>query len=113
MKKLLAASAIACIATVGISAPVAASPESASMNHETYWETSTTDCTKVEFADGVTSFSLPSQYGLTYTMLVLKAGSGDSANDVIGWPASDYDYYHQTGKGLSHAIYCTMEEPPS
>lgn len=79
------------------------------MNHESYWESANVDCEKVEFADGVASYSLPLASGITYTMLILKAGSGYSANQVIAWPAANVDYFHQTGKDLSHAIICSTD----
>lgn len=109
MKKLLATIAIAGFAVIGISTPAAAAPNNPNMNHESYWETSTTDCVKVEFADGVESYSLPTLTNATYTMLILKAGSGELAHQVILWPIANVDYFHQTSKDLSHAIYCTME----
>lgn len=113
MKKIFTAVAIVGFATIGISTPAAATPESAMMNQPSFWETADTDCVKVEFGDGVASFTLPESDDVTYTLLVLKAGSGASANQVIEWPLAGVEYFHETGKDLSHVIYCTMDEPES
>jgi hypothetical protein len=111
MKKLAtaAAAAVACLAVLGLSAPAQAAPKpSAAENQESYWEAlGYGDCTKVELPDGVSSFTLPPvSHPDWYTVLVLKAGSGDAANDVIYFPSEGVPYSHATGKNLSHVIYC-------
>ncbi|KAA6431345.1 hypothetical protein FQ330_11325 [Agrococcus sediminis] len=108
MKKTLAALGVAGLAVVGLAAPAqAAPPPHAEMNHESYWENlGYGDCEKMEFDDGVGSFTLPEPpAGQQYTLLVLKAGSGAGANDVIPWPAPG-TYWHSSDKDLSHVIYC-------
>jgi len=44
--------------------------------------------------------------GTTWTLLVLKAGSGDDENTSIVNPTPGESYYHGTGKDISHAILC-------
>lgn len=113
MKKMLAAFGVAGLAVVGLAAPAqAAPPPSAAMNHESYWEDQGYgDCTKVEFwYDGVTSYTLPElPDGQMYTLLVLKAASGEGANDLVLWPAPG-TYMHSSDKDLSHIIYCVDEK---
>ncbi len=109
-KQLLAATAVAGLAIVGLAAPAqAAPPDWAAMNHTSYWEgLGYGDCSKVELPDGVGSVTLPElPWGEQYTLLVLKAGSGSSANDVIRWPVEGMTYEHSSGKDLSHVITCT------
>ncbi|MCH1882225.1 hypothetical protein [Agrococcus sp. ARC_14] len=111
-KQLLAATAVAGLAIVGLAAPAqAAPPPGAAMNHTDYWEAQGYgDCDKIDLPDGVGSYTLPElPWGLQYTLLVLKAGSGSSANDVIAWPVEGSTYEHATGKDLSHIIVCTTE----
>jgi hypothetical protein len=112
-KQLLAGAAVAGLAVVGLAAPAQAAPPLESlMNQTSYWEgLGYGDCTKVEFGDGVGSFTLdelPS--GMQYTLLVLKAGSGSSANDVHVFPWTDMAYTHMTDKDLSHVIYCVDDK---
>ncbi|MDR7234964.1 hypothetical protein [Agrococcus sp. BE272] len=112
MKKMLAAFGVAGLAVVGLAAPAqAAPPPSATMNHESYWEgLGYGDCEKMEFGDGVGSFTLPElPDGQQYTLLVLKAGSGEGANDLVLWPAPG-TYMHSSDKDLSHVIYCVDEK---
>ncbi|MCR8671798.1 hypothetical protein [Agrococcus sp. HG114] len=113
MKKLLAAAAVAGFAVLGVATPAqAAPPDSAAMNSEAYWENlGYGDCTKVEYGDGVTSVTLPElSWPSEYTLLVLKAGSGTSANQLIMWPEAGVAYMHDSGKELSHIIYCMAEK---
>lgn len=112
-KQLLAAAAVAGLAVVGLAAPAqAAPPLDAQMNQTSYWEAQGYgDCTKVEFGDGVESFTLDAlPAGMNYTLLVLKAGSGASANDQQAFPWTGQAYTHMTGKDLSHVIYCMSEK---
>ncbi|ROR65811.1 hypothetical protein [Agrococcus jenensis] len=109
MKKMLAATAVAAFAVLGIATPAqAAPPDNAAQNTEAYWEAmGYGDCTKVELPDGVGSYTLdPIAPPSIYTLLVLKSGSGASANDVIMYPWSGMAYMHSTSKDLSHIIYC-------
>ena len=104
MKKTLTALVLALVAVVAAGAPAVARTDPV-LNHTSYWEDFTGDtCMKIELPDGVESFMLPE--GPTYTLLVLKAGSGATANDVIGDPEAGMAYDHGTGKDLSHVIYC-------
>ena len=112
-KQLLAAVAVAGLAVVGLAAPAqAAPPMGAQMNQEAYWEAlGYGDCTKVELADGIGSFMLDElPAGMQYTLLVLKAGSGEAANDVHQYPWVGEWYSHMTGKDLSHVIYCVDDK---
>ena len=109
-KQLLAAAAVAGLAVIGLAAPAqAAPPPGAQMNDVAYWESlGYGDCTKVEFGDGVSTYTLPDlPWGQQYTLVVLKAGSGATANDVVPWPSAGDTFGHSTGKDLSHIIVCT------
>ena len=112
--KTIAACALACAALVGLAVPAqAAKPENAKMNQASYWESADSSCAKIEFGNGVKSFTLPELGdGLAYSLLVLKAGSGASAHQVIdgGDLFEGTPYWHQTGKDLSHAILCVTDE---
>ena len=113
MKKLIVACAVAGLAAFGLAAPAqAAPPLAAAQNHETYWENlGYGDCTKVELADGIGSYTLPSvSYPLRYSLLVLKAGSGADANDLVSFPTAGVAYTHDTDKDISHIIYCTVTQ---
>lgn len=109
MKKLLAASAVAAFAVLGLAAPAqAAPPEAAAQNSTAYWEAlGYGDCTKVELADGVSSYTLAElEFPHEYTLLVLKAGSGATANQLVEYPVAGEAYAQANGKDLSHVIYC-------
>lgn len=113
MKKLLAGAAAAAFAVLAIAAPAqAAPPDHAAQNHEAHWEArGYGECTKVELPDGIGSVTLPELTPpATYTLLVLKAGSGATANDLILWPMAGVAYDHATDKDLSHYIYCVGEK---
>jgi hypothetical protein len=114
MKRMITAFVVAAIAILGLSTPAqAAPPDQAASNNAAYWELFTPDddrCTKVELPDGVTTYTLPELGdGMTYTLLVLKAGSGATANTVILNPIAGVAYSHDTDKELSHVIYCVSE----
>lgn len=118
MKRMITAVVVAAFAVLGLSTPAqAAPPDHALTNSAAYWETVTPEddtCTKVELPDGVTSFTLPALGpGMAYTLLVLKAGSGASANTLVWDPVAGVAYTHDTGKELSHVIYCVTEEEPT
>ena len=114
MKRVIAAAAIAALAVLGLSTPAqAAPPDEAATNSAAYWEAFTPDddtCTKVELPDGVSTYTLP-ELGpdQTYTLLVLKAGSGAGANTLVWNPIAGVAYGHDTDKDLSHIIYCVTE----
>lgn len=115
MRKILAAAAIAAFAAFGLSAPAqAAMPDNAATNQASYWEAWTgadDECTKVELADGIDSYTLSElPAGQVYTLLVLKAGSGASANTVVQFPEAGVAYMHSSGKDISHVIYCVAED---
>jgi len=48
--------------------------------------------------------------GTTWTLLVLKAGSGADENTTFGYPTPGQSYYHGTGKDISHAILCYEQQ---
>lgn len=112
MKKALLTVALAGLA-LSAAAPAYAAP-TPGPNQEAYWEAmGYGDCTKEELDDGVGSFVLPAPpMGTAYTLLVLKAGSGATANDVIENPVVGEEYTHGTGKDLSHVIWC-VDTPSS
>lgn len=109
MKKSLCVVAVAGFAVLGFAAPAHAAANSA-QNHTSYWENYTWEddtCSKIEFGNGMGSFSLPAlPSGEVYTLLVLKAGT---ENTVIPYPTAETDYWAGNAKGLSHAIYCVGE----
>jgi len=114
MKRVIAAAAIVAFAVLGLSAPAqAAPPDQVAQNSASYWEALTPEddtCTKVELPDGVSTYTLPAlSGGQIYTLLVLKAGSGAEANTVIWYPVAGVAYDHDSGKDLSHIIYCVTE----
>lgn len=118
MKRMITAAVIAAFAVLGLSTPAqAAPPTEAAQNSAAYWEAFTPEddtCTKVELGEGVSTFTLPALGpGQFYTLLVLKAGSGASANTVVENPVAGTAYAHDTGKELSHVIYCVAEQPSS
>jgi len=47
--------------------------------------------------------------GTTWTLLVLKAGSGDGENETFPNPVVGQGYSHSSGKDNSHAILCWAE----
>lgn len=114
MKRVIVAAAIAALALLGLSTPAqAAPPENAASNSVAYWEALTPEddtCMKEELPDGVSTFTLP-ELGpdQVYTLLVLKSGSGAGANTVVWYPVAGVAYDHDTGKDLSHVIYCVTE----
>ncbi len=113
MKKLLAASAVAAFAVLGVATPAqAAPPTNAAQNSEAYWEArGYGECTKTELPDGIGSYTLaPLAWPNEYTLLVLKAGSGASANDVVKYPWEGQPYSHSSGKDLSHIISCVARK---
>ena len=109
MKKTLTAAGLTGLVLLGMAAPAAATPFS-DMNHEWYWESDGIDCTKVELDGYGKTFTLePLADGMQYIFLVLKAGSGSSAHQVIDYPEAGVAYGHQTTKGLSWAMSCVGE----
>lgn len=114
MKRMITAAIIAAFAVLGVSTSAqAAPPDHAAQNSAAYWEAFTPEddtCTKVELPNGVSTFTLPELGGdQMYTLLVLKAGSG-AANTVVWFPVAGTAYGHDTGKDLSHVIYCVEEK---
>jgi len=112
---MITAAVLAAVAVLGLSAPAqAAPPDEVTQNSAAYWEAFTPEddtCTKVELPDGVWTYTLPELGGdQMYTLLVLKAGSGSDANTVIWYPVAGTAYGHDTGKELSHIIYCVTEQ---
>jgi hypothetical protein len=115
MKRMITAVIVAVVAVLGLSTPAqAAPPDQAVTNTAAYWEMVTPEddtCTKVDLPAGVSTYTLPALGdGLMYTLLVLKAGSGEGANTVIWYPVAGVAYGHDTGKELSHIIYCVTEK---
>ena len=115
MIRVITAAVIAVFAVLGLSTPAqAAPPDNAAQNSAAYWEAFTPEddtCTKVELPGGPLTYTLPELgAGEQYTLLVLKAGSGESANTVVWYPVAGVAYDHDTGKELSHVIYCVEEK---
>ena len=122
MKRILAATVIALVALIGLSAPSSAAPKADNTNTTSYWEAHLAaqgidaTCTKTEYRDGMGSLTLPVLTTGSYVLLVLKAGSGDGENEVWHDPMAGVAYEHSTGKDISHAIVCVTDgyvPPPS
>lgn len=62
-------------------------------------------CTKLEPV--ATPFVMPvPEVGNVWTLLVIKAGSGPLANQLVPDPSSDESYTHSSGHDFSHVIFC-------
>lgn len=48
-----------------------------------------------------------------WTLLVLKAGSGEGSNHEVAYPVVGQAYEHPTGRDISHVILCYEEESGS
>lgn len=112
MKKTLAVAALTGLVVLGAGTPaLAAKPgpkTDPALNKVAYWEAAGYGtCSKVELTDGHKTFTLADG---VYTLLVLKAGSGATANDVVVAPEAGVAYAHGTGKDLSHVISCVDED---
>ena len=75
-------------------------------NHVSYW---CEDGVKYEPVD--TPFHVPEPAtGTVWSLLILKAGSGDGQNETWDYPDVGGWYSHSSGKDNSHAILCIEEE---
>ncbi len=62
-------------------------------------------CTKLEPV--ATPFVMPvPEFGNVWTLLVIKAGSGTQANQLVAAPAVGQSYTHTSGQDISHVIFC-------
>ncbi|MBX9245076.1 hypothetical protein ICW40_09690 [Actinotalea ferrariae] len=107
MKKTLTVAALSGLLVLAAGTPaLAAKPapkNDPAPNKVAYWEAAGFGtCSKVELRDGHKTFTVDG----TPTVLVLKAGSGASAQDVVVAPEAGVAYAHSTGKDLSHVITC-------
>ena len=107
------AAAALCLAAAGTAmAGVGTASADPGPNGEAYWEAwleaegyTGVDCTKT---DREGPFTVPSG---DWVILVLKAGSGDDANEVIWNPVPGTVYEQTQGKDISHAIACIGLKP--
>lgn len=101
MKKSAAVAALVLCAAVGGAGAAQASyayqiPATPAGNHESTWGA---DCHKMEFGDGVSSYTLPSGY---YSYVVVKAGRWNTVYEGF-WGG---EVSALNGKDISHIIYC-------
>jgi hypothetical protein len=101
IKKVVAASALALCAVLGGAGAAQASyvydqPATPADNHASTWGP---DCEKIEFGDGVKTYSLPSDY---YSYVVVKAGRTNTVYEGF----FGGDVWSFSGKDISHIIYC-------
>ena len=107
MKKMLAAGVLAVLAVLGSAGAAQAAyvyeaPASSTTNQESYWGE---NCTKTEFADGVTSVNLTGRY----STVVVKAGRTITVyTDFYGGMVAS-----MSGKDISHLIVCPAPKPQS
>jgi hypothetical protein len=104
IKKTAATAALVLCAALGGAGAAQASyayevPAATAGNHASNWGE---DCEKMEFGDGVASYTLPAGY---YTYVVVKAGRTNTVYEGF-WGG---DVSSLSGKDISHIIYC--EEP--
>ena len=114
MRKTLAAVTIAGAAVLGMSiaAPALATTASystatatAKMNNPASWGT---DCKKIEFKDGVKTYTLPTNF---YSVVVVKAGTQNTIYEAF----EGGTVKAANGKAISHLISCvgTPTDEPS
>ncbi len=94
--RLSSATALAALALVAGAASASAGVDPA-LNNPDYYESPGVECTKVEYADGMKSFTVAS--GATYHV---KAGTR-----ITMVTASQYGYTYTSAKDISFIITCT------
>lgn len=110
MKKSLAVAALTGLVVLTAGTPAFAARTDPALNKPATWEAlGYGTCSKVDLTDGVKAWTLAEG---TYTLLVLKAGSGTAANAVTEAPVAGVAYTHPTGKDLSHVITCVGDDVP-
>jgi hypothetical protein len=92
--------------TTTVPGPRTTLPQNPTYNNPNYFTGPTYGlCTKLEPV--TTPFVMPvPEFGNAWTLLVIKAGSGTDANQLVPDPTSGQSYTHTSGKDISHAIFC-------
>lgn len=81
-------------------------PHSPEHNKTGFWEEYLPAEMCLKFEDPGTPYTVPAYEGWTVVGVILKAGSGDDANEVFHGDQSGAVLSHPTGKDISHAIVC-------
>ena len=105
MKRYATIVALALLASTLSVGAVLASTDISDENKVGYW------CENgVKYEPVATPYVVPTPpEGTAWTLLVLKAGSGEGANETFANPTSGQSYVHSTGKDISHVILCWEE----
>ena len=92
--------------TTTVPGPRTTLPQNPTYNNPNYFTGPTYGlCTKLEPV--TTPFVMPvPEFGNVWTLLVIKAGSGTDANELVPDPSSGQPYTHTSGKDISHVIFC-------
>ena len=111
---LIALGGVAVVGTLALVADSSAQylPQDPEYNNVDYWQSNGYEyCVKYE---PVTTPYLvpPAPEGGEWDLLVIKAGAGDEANQLIEDPLAGNTYDHSSGKDISHVILCVVTYPP-
>ena len=87
-------------------------PQDPEYNDVEYWQSNGYEyCVKYDPVD--TPYLVPAApEGGTWDLLIIKAGAGDQANQLIDDPAVGTTYEHSSDKDISHVILCVVTYPP-
>ncbi len=87
-------------------------PQDPEYNNVEYWQSNGYEyCVKYDPVD--TPYLVPAApEGGTWDLLIIKAGAGDQANQLIDDPAVGTTYEHSSDKDISHVILCVVTYPP-
>ena len=105
--------AIVGVSLVWVSASGADSylPQDPQYNNVSYWQSQGYEyCVKYEPV--TTPYSVPAPVGGgTWDLMIIKAGAGDDANQLVSGPTAGGSYGHSSGKDISHIILCVVQTP--
>ena len=86
-------------------------PQDPQYNNVSYWQSQGYEyCVKYEPV--ATPYSVPAPAGGgTWDLMIIKAGAGDDANQLVSGPTVGGSYGHSSGKDISHIILCVVQTP--
>jgi len=86
-------------------------PQDPQYNNVSYWQSQGYEyCVKYEPV--TTPYSVPAPVGGgTWDLMIIKAGAGDDANQLVSGPTAGGSYGHSSGKDISHIILCVVLTP--